>query len=69
VGRKVVLTVQLAPTASEDGNGRKGFAPQVFVCAKRFLFAPPTAMLVMGSGTLPVLAIVTVWAALVTLIA
>jgi len=69
VGLNVKLTVQLAPTASVDGNGLNGFAPQLFVCAKRFAPVPVIAMFVIGRGMVPVLVSVTVCEALVVLIA
>ena len=68
VGRKEVLMVQLAPTAKVDGNGLNGFATQVLVCANRFAPVPVIAMLVSGSGTVPVLVTVIVCAGLVLLI-
>jgi hypothetical protein len=69
VGRKVALMVQLAPKAKVDGKGRNLFAPQVLVCANWFALLPPSTILLIGSGTVPVFVRVTVCAALVVLIA
>jgi hypothetical protein len=69
VGRKVALMVQLAPMAKVDGKGRNLFAPHVLVCANWFVLVPPSTILLIGSGTVPVFVRVTVCAALVVLIA
>jgi len=69
VGPNVMLTVQLAPAASVDGNGLNALAPQLLVCAKRFAPVPVIAIFVIGRGTVPVLLSVTVCEVLVVLIA
>lgn len=69
VGLNVVLIVQLAPAASVAGKGRNPPAEQVLVCAKRFGFVPPIAMLVIVSGTVDVFVTVTTCGGLVVLIA
>jgi len=64
-----MVTVQVAPAAKVDGNGLNAFAPQLFVCANRFAPVPVMPMLVIGSGTVPVLVTVTICARLVVLMA
>jgi hypothetical protein len=59
-GVKTTLIAQLAPTATE--------VPQVDVSENCDAFAPDSAMLVIGSATVPMLVSVTAWGALATFV-
>ena len=65
VGKKLTLIVQLALTVA--GNVIPPFVPHVFDTRKLPGLVPPFVMPLTMSGVVPVLVIVTVWAALVVL--